>query len=48
MPEAVVEVLTILDLLEGQEDPVVVEAYLGKEIKDTEVHSDLKSKAEVV
>jgi len=26
----------------------VVEAYLGKEIKDTELHSDLKSKAEVV
>ena len=28
MPEAVVEVLTILDLLEVQEDPVVVETEL--------------------
>ena len=31
-----------------KEDPAVVEAYLGQEIKDTELQAALKSKAEVV
>ena len=53
----VCERVTVLDygqkISEGtpdqvKEDPVVVEAYLGQEIKDTELHAALKSKAEVV
>ena len=53
----VCERVTVLDygqkISEGtpdqvKEDTVVVEAYLGKEIKDTELHSDLNSKSEVI